>query len=100
MPEGRTGTQCQDMRQEVAHLIHHVDDQSPRAFILTKAEVNVQTKDQQTPGYVLHIAAQVFVAFIRRDGLIAPARKGVSRGGGDSLTVLCRDLADGASQAR
>jgi len=60
----------------------------------------VQPEDQQTPGYVLHITAQVFVALIRRDGLIAPARKGMSRSGGDSLAVFCRDLADSAAQAR
>src|SRR5467141_3527428 len=92
-PEGRTGRKRQEVRQEIAHAVHHVDG---RLFV-RHGHVNVHAEDEQRPRQLTHLFDDVLIALAGRDDLVDPARKWVCTrrghlksgafGGGDELAA-------------
>ena len=79
-PERRAGRQRQQVRQEVARLVHQLDHR--RA--IGHGDVHVQAEDQQRARQLLQLLDDVLVALARRDHLVHPVRERMRAGGGDA----------------
>ena len=77
-PERRARRKRQQVRQEVAHLVHQIDHDRP----IGHADVHVQAEDQQRPRQLLQFLDDVVVADAGRDDLVFPARERMRAGGG------------------
>ena len=77
-PERRARRQRQQVRQEVAHLVHQVDHHRP----IRHADVHVQAEDQERPRQLLQFLDDVVVADAGRDDLVFPARERMRAGRG------------------
>ena len=58
LPEGRVGGQREEVRQEVARLVHDVD----RRLAVVDADVDVQAEDQVRPRHLLQVFDDLLVA--------------------------------------
>jgi hypothetical protein len=73
LPKGRGTGECQQVRQEVAHLVHQVDAQR----IVIDADVHVHAADEQAPGSTLHFGRERIVAVFAGVFLLGPATERV-----------------------
>ncbi len=94
LPEGRGGRERQEMRQEVAHLVHQIDAQ----LVVVEPDMDVQPADDQPPRDALQIAVQHLVALARRRLLLVPEGEGMGRGGDRRHAVASGDLRHGRAQ--
>src|SRR5271154_1714994 len=78
-PERRAGGQGQEMREEIADHVHHVDG----GLLIGHGDVDVHAKDQEGAGELLEFLDDVLVPFAGRDDLVDPAGEGMSPGGGN-----------------
>ena len=78
-PERRAGRQREQVRQEVARLVHQVDRRRPSGH----GDVDVQAEDQQRPRQLLQLLDDAVVADAGRENLILPVRKRMRAGGRD-----------------
>src|SRR5205823_4596223 len=72
-PEGRIGRECQNMRQEITRMIHHVDS----GLAILYPDVHVQAENQVSARHQLHVLNNVLVAIAGSDFLGAPISKGM-----------------------
>ena len=85
-PERRAGRQRQQVRQEVADLVHQVDAQ---VLVLDRG-MDVHAADHLAPGQQPEVVGQRLVALLLGAALVGPGRDGVGRGGDDRHAVLAR----------
>src|SRR5712691_5587971 len=86
-PEGRTGGERQQVREEITHGIHQVDHR----VAVRHGDVHVHAKDQQGTRELLQFLHDVLVALAWRNHLLNPIGKGVRAGRGHLQShPLCR----------
>ena len=86
-PERRAGRKREQVRQEIADHVHHVDG----GLLVRHGHVDVHAENQKRARELLELLHDVFVAFAGRDDLIDPTGKRVRAGGGDLQSgALCR----------
>src|SRR5712664_1888056 len=78
-PEGRAGGESEQVREEVADHVHHVD----RGLLVGHGDVYVHAEDQEGARKLLEFLDDVLVALAGGDNLIDPTGEGVRAGGGD-----------------
>src|SRR3989442_742834 len=77
-PERRAGGERQEMREEVAHAVHHVDG----SLLVGHGDVDVHAEDEQGSRELPHLFDDVLITLAGRNNLVNPARKrGGARGG-------------------
>src|SRR5216684_5789698 len=78
-PERRAGGESEQVREEVADHVHHVD----RGLLVGHGDVDVHAEDQEGARKLLEFLDDVLVALAGGDNLIDPTGEGVRAGGGD-----------------
>ena len=86
-PEGRVGGQGEEVRQEVARLVHDVD----RQLAVLDADVDVEAEDQVGARDLLQVLDDVVVAPFVGDQLVLPVGERVGARGGDAHAVCARE---------
>ena len=94
--ERRGGRQHQQVRQEIARLVHEVDAQ----LVVLDADVHVHAADDEPAADAGEVAGDRLVAVALGRLLRAPAREGVGGGGDRREAVLGRQLGHGAGAGR
>ncbi len=78
-PERARGRDREQMRQEVARLVHDLDAR----LAVGNADVHVEAEDEQLADDVLKLLLEHLVALLVGDLLLLPVREGMRPGGGD-----------------
>src|SRR5207237_6084093 len=87
-PERTRGGDREEVREEVARLVHDLDP----SLAVRNADVNMQAEDQKLSDHVLHLVLADLVAVLLGDLLVLPVRERMRPRGRDPET-------DGAKQA-
>src|SRR5919198_225469 len=94
-PEGAGGRQRQQVRQEVARLVHHLDAR----LRVGDADVHVHAEDQQLADQVLHLLLEQLVALHLGDALVLPAGERVGAGRHQPEPLRLHQRGEAAAQA-
>src|SRR6267154_594798 len=78
-PEGRTGGEREQVREEIADHVHHVDG----GLFVGHGDVNVHAKNQQGTRELLEFFDNVLVTLAGRNDLVDATGEGVGACGGD-----------------
>src|SRR5713101_4976405 len=78
-PEGRTGGEREEVREEIADHVHHVD----RGLFVGHGNVDVHAEDQQRTRELLQFFDNVLVTLAGGNNLVDPARERMGACGGD-----------------
>ena len=95
-PEGGVRRQREDVRQEVAGLVHDLD----RQLAVLDADVDVQAEDEVRAREQLQVLDDLVVALVGIDLLVGQSENGCVPAGDDAQAVLLGEPDDLAAQSR
>ncbi len=91
---GRVGREREQVRQEVPHLVHELDER----LAVFDADVHVQAEDQVRARDDLHVLDELQVSLVRVDVLDAPVGERMGRARREKQAVLVREREHAAPQ--
>src|SRR5690606_24469955 len=96
VPERRRARQREEVRQEIAELVHEIDAQ----LLVADTDVNVHAADDQSSRRRLHFGTQQVVTLLLGLLLLRPVAERVRGGGDRRQAVTRRDVDASLPQAR